>query len=68
MALQGVVVAVLRALAHLAFEAHGITQPPSFVWSADGVRDRRVGWQGETLLKPLYGNRGSGIEICGCTR
>ena len=36
----------------------------SFVWSADGVRDRRVEWQGETLLKPLYGNRGSGIEIC----
>ena len=53
-----------KALAHLAFEAHGITQPPSFVWSADGVRDRQVEWQGETLLKPLYGNRSSGIEIC----
>jgi glutathione synthase/RimK-type ligase-like ATP-grasp enzyme len=53
-----------KALAHLAFEAHGITQPPSFVWSADGVRDRQVAWQGETLLKPLYGNRSSGIEIC----
>ncbi|HET6171896.1 MAG TPA: hypothetical protein VFD90_04800 [Gaiellales bacterium] len=54
-----------KALAHLAFEAHGIAQPPSFVWSADGVRDRQVEWQGETLLKPLYGSRGSGIEICG---
>lgn len=53
-----------KALAHLAFEANGITQPPSFVWSADGVRDRHVEWPGETLLKPLYGNRGSGIEIC----
>jgi glutathione synthase/RimK-type ligase-like ATP-grasp enzyme len=54
-----------KALAHLAFEARGIAQPPSFVWSADGVRDRRVEWQGETLLKPLHGCRGSGIEICG---
>jgi glutathione synthase/RimK-type ligase-like ATP-grasp enzyme len=54
-----------KALAHLAFEARGIAQPPSFVWSADGVRDRQVEWEGETLLKPLYGSRGSGIEICG---
>jgi glutathione synthase/RimK-type ligase-like ATP-grasp enzyme len=53
-----------KALAHLAFEAHGITQPASFVLSADGVRDREVEWQGETLLKPLYGNRSFGIEIC----
>ena len=53
-----------KALAHLAFEACGIPQPPSFVWSADGVRDRRAEWPGETLLKPLYGNRGGGIEIC----
>src|SRR4051794_40231811 len=53
-----------KGLAHLAFEAHGITQPPSFVWSADGVRDGQDEWQGETLLKPLYGNRSSGIEIC----
>ena len=53
-----------KALAHLAFEAHGITQPPSFVRSADGVVDRHVEWQGETLLKPLYGNRGGGIELC----
>jgi glutathione synthase/RimK-type ligase-like ATP-grasp enzyme len=53
-----------KALAHLAFEAHGIRQPPSFVLSADGVRDRPIEWRGETLLKPLYGNRSSGIEIC----
>jgi glutathione synthase/RimK-type ligase-like ATP-grasp enzyme len=53
-----------KALAHLAFEAHGIPQPPSFVWSADGARDRQGEWEGETLLKPLYGNRGGGIEIC----
>ena len=53
-----------KALAHLAFEQHGIAQPPSFTWSADGVRDRVLEWQGETLLKPLYGNRGGGIEIC----
>ncbi|MDX6596209.1 MAG: [lysine-biosynthesis-protein LysW]---L-2-aminoadipate ligase [Gaiellales bacterium] len=54
-----------KALAHLAFEEHGIAQPPSFVWSADGARDRHLDWQGETLLKPLYGNRSGGIEICG---
>jgi glutathione synthase/RimK-type ligase-like ATP-grasp enzyme len=53
-----------KALAHLAFEAQGIKQPPSVVWSADGVRDREIEWPGETLLKPLYGNRSSGIEIC----
>ena len=53
-----------KALAHLAFEAHGIAQPPSFVWSADGLRNRRLEWQGETVLKPLYGNRSGGIEIC----
>ena len=53
-----------KALAHLAFERHGIAQPRSFVWSADGARDRDLAWHGETLLKPLYGNRGTGIEIC----
>lgn len=53
-----------KALAHLRFETSGILQPPSFVLSAEGVRDRQVAWQGETLLKPLHGNRGSGIEIC----
>jgi glutathione synthase/RimK-type ligase-like ATP-grasp enzyme len=53
-----------KALAHLAFEARGIPQPASFVLSADGVCDRQGEWEGETLLKPLYGNRGSGIEIC----
>ena len=53
-----------KALAHLAFAQHGIRQPPSFTWSADGVPDRALEWQGETLLKPLYGNRGGGIEVC----
>ena len=52
-----------KALAHLAFEEHGIPQPPSFAVSADGVADRELAWEGETLIKPLYGNRGSGIEI-----
>jgi hypothetical protein len=28
-----------KALAHLAFEAHGMTQPPSFVWSEAGKDD-----------------------------
>ena len=29
-----------------------------------GLRDRAAQWEGETLVKPLYGNRSSGIEIC----
>ena len=53
-----------KSLAHLAFEEHGITQPPAFVVSADGVRDRELRWDGETIIKPLYGNRSAGIEIC----
>jgi glutathione synthase/RimK-type ligase-like ATP-grasp enzyme len=54
-----------KALSHLAFERHGIPQPLSFVMSAEGVRDRDpMFWSGETLVKPLYGNRGGGIEIC----
>jgi glutathione synthase/RimK-type ligase-like ATP-grasp enzyme len=54
-----------KALSHLAFERHGIPQPTSFVVSADGIRDRDAPrWHGETLVKPLYGNRGGGIEIC----
>jgi glutathione synthase/RimK-type ligase-like ATP-grasp enzyme len=52
-----------KALAHLAFERRGLVQPRSFVISADGLRDRDLRWAGETLLKPLYGNRSSGIEI-----
>jgi glutathione synthase/RimK-type ligase-like ATP-grasp enzyme len=52
----------IKALAHLAFEQNGIPQPPSFVVSAEGVGDREAAWEGETLVKPLYGNRGSGIE------
>ena len=52
-----------KALAHLAFARRGIPQPPSFVVNYEGFRDRELEWKGETLLKPLYGNRGSGIEI-----
>jgi glutathione synthase/RimK-type ligase-like ATP-grasp enzyme len=52
-----------KALAHLAFAARGISQPPSFVVSAEGIADRSLAWEGETLLKPLYGCRGGGIEI-----
>jgi glutathione synthase/RimK-type ligase-like ATP-grasp enzyme len=54
-----------KVLAHLAFEGHGIRQPPSFAVSADGVCDRSIQWEGETVIKPLYGNRSSGIEIRG---
>ncbi len=53
-----------KVLAHDAFEAHGIKQPLSFAMSAEGFTDRVLEWQGETLVKPLYGNRSSGIEIC----
>ena len=53
-----------KALAHLAFEQHGIAQPPSFVVNCEGFSDRDVTWDGETIIKPLYGSRGSGIEIC----
>jgi glutathione synthase/RimK-type ligase-like ATP-grasp enzyme len=53
-----------KALAHLAFAARGIPQPPSFVISAEGARDRHADWDGETIVKPLYGCRGEGTEIC----
>ena len=52
-----------KALAHLAFERRGIPQPPSFVVSCEGLFDRHAGWEGETLVKPLYGNRSTGIEV-----
>jgi glutathione synthase/RimK-type ligase-like ATP-grasp enzyme len=52
-----------KAIAHLAFAEHGIAQPASLVVSCEGVRDREPSWSGETLIKPLYGNRGAGIEI-----
>jgi glutathione synthase/RimK-type ligase-like ATP-grasp enzyme len=57
-----------KVLAHLAFEARGIRQPPSLAVSADGFCDRTLQWDGETIIKPLYGNRSSGIEICGSLR
>ena len=52
-----------KALAHLAFEAEGIRQPNSFTVSAEGTIDRDRSWSGETIVKPLFGSRGSGIEI-----
>lgn len=52
-----------KGLAHLAFADRGIKQPRSFTVSAEGVVDRDLIWSGETILKPLFGSRGSGIEI-----
>jgi glutathione synthase/RimK-type ligase-like ATP-grasp enzyme len=52
-----------KGLAHFAFERLEIPQPPSFVLSAEGIADRAAQWSGETLLKPLSGSRGDGIEI-----
>ena len=52
-----------KALAHLAFEANGIPQPASFVFGSEGIRDRELSWSGRTVLKPLSGSRGDGIEI-----
>lgn len=52
-----------KGLAHLAFEECGIPQPASFVIGRDGIADRGRAWKGETVLKPLAGSRGSGIEI-----
>jgi glutathione synthase/RimK-type ligase-like ATP-grasp enzyme len=53
-----------KILAHHAFEEHAINHPLSFAVSAEGLPDRSVQWEGETVVKPLYGNRSSGIEIC----
>jgi len=52
-----------KALAHLAFEENGIPQPASLVVSAEGEFDREPSWSGESLVKPLTGARGSGIEV-----
>jgi glutathione synthase/RimK-type ligase-like ATP-grasp enzyme len=52
-----------KALAHHAFEERGISQPLSLVMSSEGNCDRTLSWRGEAVLKPLYGNRSSGIEI-----
>ena len=51
-----------KALAHLAFGERGIPQPDSLVVSAEGLADRDPTWEGETLVKPLHGCRGAGIE------
>ena len=52
-----------KALAHQAFEEHGVAQPLSLVMSSEGICDRTLSWSGDAVLKPLYGNRSSGIEI-----
>jgi glutathione synthase/RimK-type ligase-like ATP-grasp enzyme len=52
-----------KALAHLAFEQDGLPQPPALVVSREGVADRAPGWKGETVVKPLHGCRGIGIEV-----
>jgi len=52
-----------KGLAHLAFEERGLPQPRSFVLGREGQADREDRWDGETLLKPLAGSRGSGIEV-----
>ncbi len=41
-----------KALAHRAFEEYGIAQPPSLVISCEGIRDRELDWDGETIVKP----------------
>ena len=52
-----------KALAHLAFAGLDIPQPRSFVISEEGLTDRDLVWTGETVVKPLSGNRGAGIQI-----
>ena len=52
-----------KALAHLAFAERDIMQPNAFTVSAEGVIDRDLAWSGETIVKPLFGSRGSGIEV-----
>ena len=39
-------------------------QPLSFAMRSEGLADRVCSWEGETLVKPLYGNRSSGIKVC----
>jgi glutathione synthase/RimK-type ligase-like ATP-grasp enzyme len=52
-----------KALAHLAFSGLAIPQPRSFVISEEGLADRDLVWAGETIVKPLSGNRGAGTQI-----
>src|SRR5215210_4444785 len=52
-----------KALAHLAFARHGLSQPESLVLSEDGIVDRDLSWSGPSIVKPLYGNRGAGIAL-----
>ena len=52
-----------KAIAHVAFEQAEIPQPGSIVISREGVADRTPDWAGETVVKPLTGNRSAGVEI-----
>lgn len=52
-----------KAVAHVAFDQAGIPQPRSIVISREGIGDRRPDWEGETVIKPLTGNRSAGVEI-----
>ena len=52
-----------KGLAHQAFARLGIDQPPWLVVGAEGVADRSETWEGESIIKPLCGSRGAGIEI-----
>lgn len=52
-----------KALAHAAFERAGIPQPAFLVVDREGTSDAEPYWEGETAVKPLYGNRSAGIEI-----
>ena len=52
-----------KGLAHQAFARVGIDQPPWLVLGAEGVADRAETWEGESIIKPLCGSRGAGIEI-----
>lgn len=52
-----------KAVAHLAFADAGLRQPRSLVISEEGLADRELVWTGETIVKPLFGNRGAGMEI-----
>ena len=52
-----------KALAYAAFAARDLPQPAAVVVSREGVVDGAPSWAGETVVKPLHGNRSQGIEI-----
>ena len=52
-----------KGLSQLAFERDAIPQPRALVLSREGALDRALSWTGETIIKPLQGSRGEGVEI-----